>query len=212
VAYAGPRDMPEAAELALRAQAKAELRTRMRNLRRVTPEAACAARSSAIGQHLLALPELERAHVVIAYAAYKKEANPASALAALRARGVQVGLVRVEPEGQLGLHRVAEGDALIENAFGIEEPSPDAEVIADAAVEVVIVPALAVDARGHRIGYGHGYYDRLLPRLTHAFKLAIAYDFQLLAELPDMPGDATVDCVVTDRRVLRIDPRSDQDA
>ena len=62
---------------------------------------------------------------------------------------------------------------------------------------------MAIDASGYRIGYGQGYYDRLLPKLGAAFKVAIVYDFQLLAETPYTDGDVPVDCVVTDQRTLR---------
>ena len=66
------------------------------------------------------------------------------------------------------------------------------------------MPALAFDVRGHRIGYGHGYYDRLLPRLPRALNVAVGYDFQLVSELPDTEGDIAVDWLVTDARTLEV--------
>lgn len=198
------RELDQAAEQALRAQAKQELRKRMRGLRRVMPEAACAARSLAICERLSGLPAFERAAVVVGYAAFRKEADPSAALRSAERAGKRVGLVRIDDGGGLALHAYAQGDPLEDNAFGIAEPQANAPRIAHADVDLVIVPALAVDARGHRIGYGHGYYDRLLPALTRAFKVAIAYDFQLLAEAPDTHGDAAVDCVVTDARELTV--------
>jgi 5-formyltetrahydrofolate cyclo-ligase len=66
------------------------------------------------------------------------------------------------------------------------------------------VPALAVDARGFRIGYGRGFYDRLLPTLPNALTVAIVYDFQLVAEVPEEPFDVPVHVVATDARVLRV--------
>jgi 5-formyltetrahydrofolate cyclo-ligase len=199
-----PRELDEAGEQALRMRAKAELRERLRALRRVMPEAACAARTAALCERLIALPEFERARTVVGYAAYRKEASVERALQAAEDAGKTVGLVRVEPENALGVHRHRRGDALIENAYGILEPAEDAPRLDLAGVDLILVPALAVDARGHRIGYGQGYYDRLLPRVPRAFKVAIAYDFQLLAETPNTRTDVALDCVVTDERVLYV--------
>ena len=75
------------------------------------------------------------------------------------------------------------------------------------AVDFVLVPALAVDLQGNRLGYGKGLYDRLLPTLPTALRCALAYDFQLVSELPSSPTDAPVDVVVTDARVLRVESR-----
>jgi 5-formyltetrahydrofolate cyclo-ligase len=199
-----PRELDEAGEQALRMRAKAELRERLRALRRVMPEAACAARSTALCERLIALPEFDRARTVVGYAAYRKEAGVERALRAAEDAGKTTGLVRVEPENALGVHHHRNGDALIENAYGILEPPEDAPRIDLAAVDLILVPALAVDERGHRIGYGQGYYDRLLPRLPRAFKIAVAYDFQLLAETPNTHADVALDCVVTDERVVYV--------
>jgi 5-formyltetrahydrofolate cyclo-ligase len=203
----GPREIDEAAEQALRARAKQELRGRMRALRRVIPQAACAARSSALCTRLCELPAFTQASTVIGYTAYNKEADPTAALLVAAASGKSVGLVRVEEHGALGLHAYAEGDLLEPNQLGILEPSASASRIPPEDVSLIIVPALAVAASGHRIGYGQGYYDRLLPRLVHAFKVAIAYDFQLLAEIPCTHDDVPVDCVLTDKRVLMVNER-----
>ena len=77
--------------------------------------------------------------------------------------------------------------------------------LADAGADLVLVPALAVDARGHRIGFGKGFYDRLLPRLTNAFRVAVAFDFEQIAEVPNVETDAPVHAIVTDEKVLRVE-------
>ena len=110
--------------------------------------------------------------------------------------------------GALELHLHEPGTPLEPNELGIEEPPADAARVDLARVDLIIVPAVAFDARGHRIGQGHAYYDRLLPQLPAAFKVAVGYDFQLLADLPDQPGDARVDAIVTDARVLRCETGS----
>jgi 5-formyltetrahydrofolate cyclo-ligase len=196
------REHDEAAEQTLRAQAKQELRERLRGVRRVLPPSACAARSQAICKRVIELPEFARAKLVVGYAAYRNEADPRAALQQAEHAGKRLGLVRIDERDELRAHAYQSGDALAPNAYGIEEPLESAPHIDPTDVELIIVPALAVDERGHRIGYGRGYYDRLLPALGHAFKVAIAYDFQLLAETPDTRNDVRVDCVVTDARTI----------
>lgn len=89
-------------------------------------------------------------------------------------------------------------------AFQIEEPQGDDTVSID-DIELVIVPGIAYDRRGNRVGRGKGYYDRLLHD-TKATKIGIGYDFQLLRdeEIPAEPHDVHVDIVITDRSRLVI--------
>ena len=91
----------------------------------------------------------------------------------------------------------------IPGVFSVPEPPEDAARLLPKEVDFALVPALALDPRGYRIGYGGGYYDRLLPKLSQARTCAVAFDFQLIAEVPELPFDVAVDLVVTDERVIR---------
>jgi 5-formyltetrahydrofolate cyclo-ligase len=195
-------DMDAAALHALHAQVKTELRQRMRGLRRVLPKEARATRSASICARLIDLPEFVRADIIIGYAATAKEANPEDALASAERAGKIIGLPRVGEQGRLALHRYRSGDPLVTSPFGIAEPTPDAPSIAADAVDLIVVPALVFDPRGQRVGYGQGHYDRLLPQLARAFKIVIGFDFQLVVQTPDTPGDVALDCIVTDARVI----------
>jgi 5-formyltetrahydrofolate cyclo-ligase len=94
---------------------------------------------------------------------------------------------------------------LEERGLGFREPDPAAEEAT--ALDVIIVPALQIDGRGHRIGYGGGFYDRALPRFAPpAVTVGVAFDFQLIAEVPVTDGDVALAFVVTDARTL--DPRA----
>lgn len=86
-------------------------------------------------------------------------------------------------------------------AFQIEEPQGD-ETCDISAIELVIVPGVAYDRNGNRVGRGKGYYDRLLCR-TSASKIGVAYDFQVVDELETEEHDVRVDLVITDRAVYR---------
>lgn len=91
-------------------------------------------------------------------------------------------------------------------AFHIEEPQGD-ETADIRCIELIIVPAVAYDRRGNRVGRGKGYYDRLLSDTT-ATKIGVGYDFQLIEEdIPAEQHDVAVDIVITDRRRLVIHHR-----
>lgn len=86
-------------------------------------------------------------------------------------------------------------------AFNIEEPEGD-DVCDMAGIDMVIVPAVAYDRHGNRVGRGKGYYDRLL-RDTAAIKIGVAYDFQLIDEIDADDHDVPVDYVITQRGIIR---------
>jgi 5-formyltetrahydrofolate cyclo-ligase len=91
------------------------------------------------------------------------------------------------------------------HALGFREPPADAPPASE--LDVIVVPALAVDPRGHRIGYGAGHYDRTLAALgPGVVSVAVAFDFQLLAEIPNTDGDVAVGWVVTDERAMEAEP------
>ena len=91
-------------------------------------------------------------------------------------------------------------------AFQIEEPQGDDTADIN-SIELIVVPAIAYDKRGNRVGRGKGYYDRLL-QSTAATKIGVGYDFQLISEdIPVEPHDVAVDIVITDRRRLVIHHR-----
>lgn len=192
-------------EQAVRARAKQLMREQMRRVRRALPHDACAARSAAVCERLIALPAFEAAQAVIGYVAFAKEADPSAALAAARERGKRVGLVRIEDEQHLSARLHQERDELCQSSRGMLEPLAGAPRIAESEIDLIIVPALGIDERGYRLGYGGGFYDRFLPALPHAQRVAIAYDFQLLMEIPNVDSDARMDWLVTDQRVVQID-------
>jgi 5-formyltetrahydrofolate cyclo-ligase len=190
-------------EAAVRARAKAELRRRVRAVRAKLPPEARAARSAAVVERLRALPSYQAANCVALYVALRSEVDLGPLLADAASCGKRVALPRVEAgDRALALHAYLPGDPLEPSAFGVLEPRPSAPRIDPADVALVVVPGLVFDERGHRVGYGAGYYDRLLPTLDRAARVGVAFDFQLVAEVPDTAGDVPVDVVVTDRRVV----------
>ncbi|MDB4935102.1 MAG: 5-formyltetrahydrofolate cyclo-ligase, partial [Labilithrix sp.] len=122
--------------------------------------------------------------------------------ATLRARGVRIAYPAIDADTNVMTFRfVDDVTALEEKGYGFMEPSADAPQAE--SVDVVIVPAIAIDPVGHRIGYGAGYYDRTLPRyVPPGVSIAVAYDWQLVAEVPSTEHDVRCEWVVTDVRTF----------
>lgn len=89
-------------------------------------------------------------------------------------------------------------------SFHIEEPTGD-DVIDPDTLELIVVPAVAYDRRGNRLGRGKGFYDRLL-RESRATKIGVGYEFQLLDEVPVEEHDVPVDYVITQHTVIEVNP------
>lgn len=187
----------------LRRRSKQALRNQMRTVRAALPDSACDARSAEIHKRLFGLAELEPAATVLAFASIRNEVRTEPSIEAAWSASKRVALPRVQGD-ELSLHLVEPRTPLVPGSFSIPEPAEDAPRIEPGEIELALIPALAVDPRGYRIGYGGGYYDRLIPRLSKACTCALAYDFQLISEVPELRFDVAVDLVVTDARVIRV--------
>jgi 5-formyltetrahydrofolate cyclo-ligase len=201
------KDVP--AEEQLRHRVKAELRKRMRGLRKALPASACAERSARIALAVAAMDVVEQARAVALFWPIEErhEVDLRRLDGQLRQRGVRVAYPGVDPETRVMSFRfVQDPEAMLEQGFGFREPSPAEAAAQPGELDVIVVPALAVEPAGHRLGYGAGYYDRTLPLFVPpAVAIAVAFDFQLLAEIPFTAGDVRVGWIATDTRVLRVE-------
>jgi 5-formyltetrahydrofolate cyclo-ligase len=159
---------------------------------------------------LLALPPFDARAIdgraVAGYVATRGELSPAGALAFVADAGGTVALPRVnDTPPRLRFHVMAAGTRLRPGRFGLSEPPETAPEIAPGALAAMIVPGLAFDAGGGRLGFGGGYYDGVIDeaRAGGALVIGFAYDFQIVDRVPAGPDDRGVDVVVTDARVMR---------
>lgn len=195
----------DATELALRHRTKKEIRKRMRAVRSAVPADARAARSERIAARVRELDAWASARVIAGYVGMRSEVDPGALLREASGAGRTVVLPRVDWSAEtMRMHRVGSMDDLEESGMGFMQPPEGAQTIEDEAVDLVLVPALAADERGYRIGWGKGFYDRLLPSLRRATRVALVFDFQLVAEVPNTPGDERVDYLVTDERTVHV--------
>ena len=187
------------------ATSKPALRARALAARAALPSTARAAASATIRDRPRALPELETAGRVLGYAAFGDEVDLDPLLAQLIADGVAVHLPYVEPAG-IAVARVADLADLTTGYRGVREPPAGSR--RPAAVEeldVALVPGVAFDHRGGRLGYGGAHFDRLLARMRPgAARIGVAFSAQMLEEIPVEPHDVRLDMVVTEGGNLRV--------
>ena len=183
---------------------KSDIRAFARERRAAIPAEERATLSSAAAGRLATLPECLSAELVAGYFATAEEIDPAPALKTIGALGATIAYPRIAGPGSLTLHAVS-GDLDVEDGpFGIRQPTMASPAVDPAEVDVVIVPGVAFDAAGQRVGYGGGYYDRFLPRTGNAFRVGLCFEEQLLGAIPTQEHDVSVDVVVTPKRVVRV--------
>lgn len=166
-------------------------------------------RSAAAAERLRQLPEWAAARTVAGFAAKGAEIDPAGALDDARRRGIAVVYPRVGTgRPRLSFHRVADPAELRPGFQGVLEPDAGGLEVELAAIDLFVVPGLAFDAAGRRLGYGGGYYDEVAAevrlRRADALLVGVGFDFQVVARCPAGEGDGAVDLVVTDERVIRM--------
>ncbi|MEO7113146.1 MAG: 5-formyltetrahydrofolate cyclo-ligase [Polyangiaceae bacterium] len=192
----------------IRHRVKAEMRKRMRGLRNTFPAAVCAEKSRAIVERLAKLPEIERAKSVALFwpIEARHEVDLRDLDATLRARKIPIFYPSIDSETRVMTFRLVTDVAILADlTFGFAAPPKDAPEAGPADIDVLVVPAIVVAPSGHRIGYGAGYYDRTITRfLPHAVTIGVAYDFQLLSEIPITDGDVALDILVTDTQTILV--------
>jgi 5-formyltetrahydrofolate cyclo-ligase len=183
---------------------KAELRRQALARRDALP----AAERARAGETIAARPfplALKPGTVVSGFMPMQSEINPLPLLRKLAAAGGRLALPVVTSRGQPLIMRAwAFGEPLVEGVWGIRQPSPES---LEAAPDIMIVPLLAFDRAGHRVGYGAGYYDRTIAaaraRRT-VVAVGIAFAAQEIAAVPTTPRDEPLDLVLTEREVIEV--------
>lgn len=159
-------------------------------------------KSHQVVTRLLAMPEVQGAKVLMVYASMGSEVDTTELVNWAWRQGKRVAFPLTVPRTkELLAVPVVGWEQLSPGTFGVREPDPREGQIPGQEIDAVIVPALAFDPRGYRIGYGAGYYDRFLPKVTGS-KIGIAFKEQLLPMVPAEVHDVPVDWVVTDQETI----------
>ena len=183
---------------------KERLRKRVLAARMGLDHSQAKASGQAILEQVLGLEAYRRAKLVHTYVSSKKnEVDTHALIGACLAHGKRVAVPVVMPGTKTLAHALIDSlDQLVVGPWGLVQPDP-AEATwlpAEARIDLVVVPGIAFDRRGHRIGWGGGYYDRFLAQVQ-AVKIGLCYDALVLDCIPGEPHDVPVDMVVAETAI-----------
>lgn len=181
---------------------KAELRSKMKSrLGGLTPQEYHELNHSLFA-NFLKLKLFDKANSIMLYYSVRNEAETVPMINYLLGEGKTVALPVCTPERDLNAAVINDLSQLQPAPFGLMEPGPGSPVLANEELQLIVVPGVAFDEQGNRLGHGAGYYDRFLSKTPNAFKLALAYDFQVVPEVPTEPHDLKMDAILTPTRYL----------
>ena len=182
---------------------KAELRRTLLKLRQSMPVEDWREKSDRITSHLQSTPLFTQARTVLAYFSVRQE--PDLSLLFTDSKH-SWGFPRVQDKS-LSWHSWQPGEPLQTGAYGIFEPHPEASVLEPTEVDLILVPAVACDVRGYRLGYGGGFYDRMLSSAEWASKptIGIVFEFAYLPRLPIDDWDKVLQGVCTETGFNRVE-------
>jgi 5-formyltetrahydrofolate cyclo-ligase len=180
--------------------AKQRLRQQMRGKRRGLSAAAVAAGSERIAMHFCAWPLYHAAATVMFYLAMPDEPQTERLIDDALNRGKQVCVPLLTPKyGEMTAARITGFDCLITGKLGLRMPDPaKAQIVLPATIDLVVVPGVAFDAAGNRLGMGAGYYDRFLAGTQRGTYLGLSWFFQLTEELPYDEHDIRMHYLLTE--------------
>lgn len=185
------------------AEQKKQLRGELLRLRRETPRQQKQAIDRQICQHVINSPEYRQAQTIFAYWSTDEEIDTHAILADARQRGKRVCVPKCLKGHRMIARQICSEADLTEQTFGIPEPGKQCPEIAPEEIDLCLVPALACDASGIRLGYGGGFYDRFLPQ-TAACRMVLCAQERFLQQVPAEQHDMHCDCVVTENEVMRV--------
>lgn len=187
---------------------KAELRRRCHKIREAMSPQQVKAGSEAVCAHLSAWPPFQQTDTVLSFLAFRNE--------------IDLGqLFELWPDKRWLVPRVVEGTGLapgqkpflelhsyiptrlVRHRFGMLEPEPSLPTVAPSEVQLVLVPGVAFDRQGGRLGFGGGFYDRLLQLTSGATSVGVTYEELVLDAIPMEPWDCRVEWLVTPVRLTR---------
>lgn len=184
------------------AKQKIQLRKECRAIRKGLGEEKRAQASLAICERLASWTMFTQSETVLTYMPIKSEVDLTPLLERFPQKRWVLPRILPEENHCMEFHRY-DAARLVQHPFGMMEPAPDAPILAAEAIELTLVPGLAYDRRGYRLGYGGGYYDRFLTRFRGVSAGIVFYDLWL-DSIPHGGYDVPVQWIVTEQDVVEI--------
>jgi 5-formyltetrahydrofolate cyclo-ligase len=183
---------------------KADVRREALKARRSLSAEQVESLSSRIQDTLMVLPEFLKAGVVASYVAKRDEVQTGRIMRSVLSSGKKLLVPRTDPSSlNLSFCEIRSLDQLVPGYLGILEPPLSSKAVPLSESQLVVVPVVAWDDMGQRVGYGKGYFDRELGSRGGAASAGLAFESQRRDQLPATSSDVPLDIIVTEKRVLR---------
>ena len=184
-------------------ETKEEIREKYRKIRAQIPSETRKHADSQIAERLFNRPEYRDARIIYCYMSFKDEADTASIIDESLRLGKQVALPRVSGKRKMEFFFISGQKDLVTGFMGIKEPAGYClEASAPSEDALVLLPGLAFDRSGARLGYGGGFYDTYLAKHAGCKKAALAYSAQIAPEIPTEPVDVKTDMIITEKELI----------
>ncbi len=162
-----------------------------------------AIKSRAIIQRVLSLQEIKRAECISCYAGVNSEVRTLSLISQLLASSKKVAVPAVVDRERMEMYQIESLDELEKNNGFIEPRGEFRRFCGPERIDAVLVPGIAFDEKGHRIGYGKGYYDRFMKRLRKGIPLiGLAFECQIVKKIPVEEHDVRLEKIITEKRTI----------
>ena len=183
---------------------KSDLKRRLRTERIQMSERVVREKSLRIYRRLIDIPAYQLARRIACYVSIKNEVDTRIVIQKAIGGGKLVGVPVTREDGDMDFQGIAGMSDLRPVHHGLREPIPDSQkVLLPHTIDLILVPGIAFDRFGYRIGSGGGYYDRFLAR-TEAVRIGLSYAFQIIDRVPAEPHDMKMDLIITENGVMKI--------
>ena len=156
--------------------------------------------SRMITERVTKLPEFQNSSRILAYADYNHEVMTGFIIEAAWRDGKEVAVPKVVGQDMV-FYKLTDFAQLEKGYFGIPEPARGEIVQWKEAL--MIMPGVAFDRQNHRVGYGGGFYDRFLEKHPYITRVAVAFEFQMMSEVPVEPTDISPEIIVTEKEIYK---------
>lgn len=183
-------------------EVKREIRRKMLALRRALSDDEAVKKAESLTSWILTLPEYKKAKRIMAFLAMKGESNLDGLIARALSDGKEVYVPVCLPERQMEAGRLLDMDHFVRGPLGLRDLPKSYETVSPEKLDLVLVPGVACDREGNRLGMGAGYYDRYLVHVPFEKRIAALWDFQVAEAIPSEPFDERMAKIVTDKGII----------
>ncbi len=183
-------------------QQKAKTRKRLKTARTELPQATRLDYSNSITEQVLRLDEIKNAKIIFIYISYATEVNTHELIRALLAADKILAVPKIVDSDFMQAESFSCWEDLVPGELGILIPANSKPC--SSPFDVALIPGLGFTLSGHRMGYGRGYYDKWFAQNKVSHKIALAYEAQLVEDIPIEDTDVSMQKIVTEKRVITI--------